>query len=154
MILNATTATFLKASCHSMPPSRERTWVANDSGVVSPEPRYAYFEHQGNHHRRNQHHGRAEAGGCVTVKDMNGKPIALNDPTLEDMQFTMAGPTTDYGYTSFGSDVTTPGYVARMARKELAIRAATAPTRSCTRFRPRPREPMPSAWNPSGWRTF
>jgi OmcA/MtrC family decaheme c-type cytochrome len=46
-----------------------------------------------------------------TVKDMKGNPIALNDPTLEDMQFTMAGPTTDYGYTSFGSDVTTPGYV-------------------------------------------
>ena len=48
---------------------------------------------------------------AYTVKDINGKPIALNDPTLEDLQFTMAGPTTDYGYTSFGSDVTTPGYV-------------------------------------------
>lgn len=48
---------------------------------------------------------------AYTVKDINGKPIALNDPTLEDIQFTMAGPTTDYGYTSFGSDVTTPGYV-------------------------------------------
>ena len=48
---------------------------------------------------------------AYTVKDINGKPIALTDPTLEDLQFTMAGPTTDYGYTSFGSDVTTPGYV-------------------------------------------
>jgi OmcA/MtrC family decaheme c-type cytochrome len=48
---------------------------------------------------------------AYTVKDINGKPIALNDPTLEDLQFTMAGPTTDYGNTSFGSDVTTPGYV-------------------------------------------
>jgi OmcA/MtrC family decaheme c-type cytochrome len=48
---------------------------------------------------------------AYTVKDMKGNPIALNDPTLEDMQFTMAGPTTDYGYTSFGSDVNTPGYV-------------------------------------------
>ncbi len=48
---------------------------------------------------------------AYTVKDLKGNPIALNDPTLEDMQFTMAGPTTDYGYTSFGSDVTTPGYV-------------------------------------------
>ena len=46
-----------------------------------------------------------------TVKDINGVPIALNDPTLEDMQFTLAGPTSDYGYTSFGSDVKTPGYV-------------------------------------------
>jgi OmcA/MtrC family decaheme c-type cytochrome len=48
---------------------------------------------------------------AYTVKDMNGKPISLNDPTLEDIQFTLAGPTTDYGSTSFGSDVTTPGYV-------------------------------------------
>jgi OmcA/MtrC family decaheme c-type cytochrome len=48
---------------------------------------------------------------AYTVKDINGKAIALNDPTLEDLQFTLAGPTTDYGYTSFGSDVTTPGYV-------------------------------------------
>ena len=48
---------------------------------------------------------------AYTVKDINGKTIALNDPTLEDLQFTLAGPTTDYGYTSFGSDVTTPGYV-------------------------------------------
>jgi OmcA/MtrC family decaheme c-type cytochrome len=46
-----------------------------------------------------------------TVQDINGKTIALNDPTLEDLQLTLAGPTTDYGYTSFGSDVTTPGYV-------------------------------------------
>jgi OmcA/MtrC family decaheme c-type cytochrome len=46
---------------------------------------------------------------AFTVKDVNGKPLALSD--LEDLQFTLAGPTTDYGYTSFGSDVTTPGYV-------------------------------------------
>jgi OmcA/MtrC family decaheme c-type cytochrome len=54
---------------------------------------------------------------AFTVKDVNGKPIALTDPTLEDLQFTMAGPTTDYGYTSFGSDVTTPGYVAEDGTK-------------------------------------
>jgi OmcA/MtrC family decaheme c-type cytochrome len=46
---------------------------------------------------------------AFTVKDINGNPIALAD--LEDLQFTLAGPTTDYGYTKFGSDVTTPGYV-------------------------------------------
>jgi OmcA/MtrC family decaheme c-type cytochrome len=44
-----------------------------------------------------------------TVKDTKGNALALS--ALEDLQFTMAGPTTDYGYTSFGSDVTTPGYV-------------------------------------------
>src|SRR5579863_2077540 len=46
---------------------------------------------------------------AYTVKDTNGNPLALS--ALEDLQFTLAGPTTDYGYTSFGSDVTTPGYV-------------------------------------------
>jgi len=46
---------------------------------------------------------------AYTVKDINGKPLALSD--LEDLQFTLAGPASDYGYTSFGSDVTTPGYV-------------------------------------------
>jgi OmcA/MtrC family decaheme c-type cytochrome len=46
---------------------------------------------------------------AYTVKDINGKPIPLAN--LEDLQFTLAGPTTDYGYTSFGSDVATPGYV-------------------------------------------
>jgi len=45
---------------------------------------------------------------AFTVKDINGNPLALS--ALEDLQFTLAGPTTDYGYTSFGSDVTTPGY--------------------------------------------
>ena len=46
---------------------------------------------------------------AYTVKDINGKALALAD--LEDLDLNMAGPTTDYGYTSFGSDVTTPGYV-------------------------------------------
>lgn len=47
---------------------------------------------------------------AFSVKDINGNPLALS--ALEDLQFTMAGPATDYGYTSFGSSVTTPGYVA------------------------------------------
>ena len=46
---------------------------------------------------------------AFTVKDINGNPLALS--SLEDLDFTMAGPTTDYGLpTSFGSGVTTPGY--------------------------------------------
>jgi len=45
---------------------------------------------------------------AFTVKDINGNPLTLS--SLEDLDFTMAGPTTDYGYTSFGSGVTTPGY--------------------------------------------
>jgi OmcA/MtrC family decaheme c-type cytochrome len=50
-----------------------------------------------------------------TVQDKSGKALALSN--LGSLSFTMAGPTTDYGYTSFGSDVTTPGYVTESALK-------------------------------------
>jgi OmcA/MtrC family decaheme c-type cytochrome len=48
-----------------------------------------------------------------TVKDKTGKTVALS--SLGSLTFTMAGPTSDYGYTSFGSDVTTSGYVSESA---------------------------------------
>jgi OmcA/MtrC family decaheme c-type cytochrome len=48
-----------------------------------------------------------------TVKDKGGKAVALS--SLGTLTFTMAGPTSDYGYTSFGSDVTTTGYVSESA---------------------------------------
>jgi OmcA/MtrC family decaheme c-type cytochrome len=47
------------------------------------------------------------------VQDNGGKPVALS--ALGSVSFTMAGPTSDYGYTSFGNDVTTPGYVTESA---------------------------------------
>jgi OmcA/MtrC family decaheme c-type cytochrome len=51
-----------------------------------------------------------------TVLDGSGKPLALSK--LSSISFTMAGPTTDYGYTSFGSDTaSTPGYVTESAAK-------------------------------------
>jgi OmcA/MtrC family decaheme c-type cytochrome len=50
-----------------------------------------------------------------TVLDSSGTAIALSK--LGSISFTMAGPTADYGYTSFGSDVTTPGYVTESASK-------------------------------------
>ncbi len=50
-----------------------------------------------------------------TVEDKNAKPVALS--ALGSISFTMAGPTTDYGYTSFGTGVTTPGYVTESAAK-------------------------------------
>ena len=43
------------------------------------------------------------------IQDKNGNGIAF--PTGGTISLTMAGPTSDYGYTSFGTDVTTPGYV-------------------------------------------
>jgi OmcA/MtrC family decaheme c-type cytochrome len=50
-----------------------------------------------------------------TVHDGSGNALALS--RLGSLSFTMAGPTTDYGYTSFGSDVKTPGYVTESALK-------------------------------------
>jgi OmcA/MtrC family decaheme c-type cytochrome len=48
-----------------------------------------------------------------TVKDSGGNAVPLS--ALGSLSLTMAGPTSDYGYTSFGSDVTTPGYVTESA---------------------------------------
>jgi OmcA/MtrC family decaheme c-type cytochrome len=48
-----------------------------------------------------------------TVKDNRGATVPLS--SLNNLSFVMAGPTTDYGYVSFGSDVTTPGYVSESA---------------------------------------
>ncbi len=48
-----------------------------------------------------------------TVKDKSGAAVPLD--RLNNLSLLMAGPTADYGYTSFGSDVTTPGYVSESA---------------------------------------
>ena len=49
-----------------------------------------------------------------TVRDNAGNGISMADLTggSNRLALVMAGPTSDYGYTSFGSDVTTPGYVS------------------------------------------
>jgi len=59
--------------------------------------------------------GSAGAAPAVTftVKDKSGNGVSLSK--LSSLSLTMAGPTADYGYTSFGSDVTTPGYVTESA---------------------------------------
>jgi OmcA/MtrC family decaheme c-type cytochrome len=49
---------------------------------------------------------------AFTLLDNNQKPIALS--ALGSLSFTMAGPTTDYGYTIFGA-AGTPGYVTESA---------------------------------------
>jgi len=47
-----------------------------------------------------------------TVRDNQGNGIPMSSfLSGGSLSLTMAGPTTDYGYTSFGSNVTTPGYV-------------------------------------------
>ncbi len=49
-----------------------------------------------------------------TIKDNSGAGIPMSQMTTTNsrLALVMAGPTSDYGYTSFGSDVTTPGYVS------------------------------------------
>lgn len=62
-----------------------------------------------------------------TVQDGNGNAMPLSQ--LGFLQFTMAGPTTDYGYTSFGSDTSgTPGYVTESALKAVCTNGACAYT--------------------------
>ncbi|HXM43203.1 MAG TPA: OmcA/MtrC family decaheme c-type cytochrome [Bryobacteraceae bacterium] len=61
---------------------------------------------------------------AFTVQDNNKNNIPLAQ--LSTLQFTMAGPTTDYGYTVFGT-ATTPGYVT-----ESALKAACSASGACT----------------------
>jgi len=51
------------------------------------------------------------------LKDSSGQPINANSLTTSPnkVSLVLVGPTTDYGYTSFGSDVTSPGYVSEAA---------------------------------------
>lgn len=61
-----------------------------------------------------------------TLKDDKGSSILLSK--VSTLQFTMAGPTSDYGYTSFGSDTAgTPGYVT-----ESALKTACNSSGACT----------------------
>jgi OmcA/MtrC family decaheme c-type cytochrome len=52
---------------------------------------------------------------AFTAKDNGGN--ALSPASLGSLSFTMGGPASDYGYTSFGADVATPGYVTESALK-------------------------------------
>jgi OmcA/MtrC family decaheme c-type cytochrome len=49
-----------------------------------------------------------------TSKDYAGNPVPMSALTTSPnrIALVMAGSTSDYGYTSFGTDVTTPGYVS------------------------------------------
>jgi OmcA/MtrC family decaheme c-type cytochrome len=62
-----------------------------------------------------------------TVKDNSGNPIPMSSFSTgsNSLSLTMAGPTKDYGYTSFGSGVTTPGYVTESATSATCAAAGT-----------------------------
>jgi OmcA/MtrC family decaheme c-type cytochrome len=51
----------------------------------------------------------------VTFAVKNNAGAAVPVSSLNNLSLLMAGPATDYGYTSFGSDVSTPGYVSESA---------------------------------------
>jgi len=59
-----------------------------------------------------------------TLLDSSSKPLPLAQ--MSSLTFMMAGPSTDYGYTSFGSTVTTPGYVTESAQATTTCSAAGA----------------------------
>ena len=67
-------------------------------------------------------------------------------PSLGFLQFTMAGPTTDYGYTSFGSDTASHARLRDRERHQgqPAVLAALALTPSPTPFRRAPQGLIPS----------
>ena len=54
-----------------------------------------------------------------TLKDSSGNPLAASSLVggSNRLAAVLAGPTSDYGYTNFGSDVTTHGYVSEDATK-------------------------------------
>jgi OmcA/MtrC family decaheme c-type cytochrome len=61
--------------------------------------------------------GTAGSAPVVSFTVLNSKGAAVPLATLGSISFTMAGPTTDYGYTIFGTNTGTPGYVTESAAK-------------------------------------
>jgi OmcA/MtrC family decaheme c-type cytochrome len=71
---------------------------------------------------------------AFTLTDNSKKPVPLS--ALGSLSFTMAGPTTDYGYTIFGSSTSTPGYVTESALAKSTCDANGACTYSFTNVVP------------------
>ncbi len=59
--------------------------------------------------------GTAGKAPTVTFTVLNNAKAAVPLSALSSISFTMAGPTTDYGYTIFGTNTSTPGYVTESA---------------------------------------
>lgn len=69
--------------------------------------------------------GTAGKAPTVTFTLTNNAGAGVPISALGSLSLTMAGPTTDYGYTSFGSNVTTPGYVTESATAATCNAAGT-----------------------------
>jgi OmcA/MtrC family decaheme c-type cytochrome len=61
--------------------------------------------------------GTAGTAPTVNFTVLNNAKAAVPLSQLSSISFTMAGPTTDYGYTIFGTSTSTPGYVTESASK-------------------------------------
>lgn len=59
--------------------------------------------------------GTAGSKPLVTFKLTDNNGNGVSPKLLGSLSLNMSGPTTDYGLTNFGSDVTTPGYVSESA---------------------------------------
>jgi OmcA/MtrC family decaheme c-type cytochrome len=71
---------------------------------------------------------------AFTVTNKAGAPVPLS--TLGSLSFTMAGPTSDYGYTIFGTNTSTPGYVTESAAATSNCSTAGACTYKFTNIVP------------------
>jgi OmcA/MtrC family decaheme c-type cytochrome len=71
--------------------------------------------------------GTAGNAPTVTFTVLNNAKAAVPLSALSSISLTMAGPTTDYGYTIFGTNTSTPGYVT-----ESASAATCSATGTCT----------------------
>ena len=72
--------------------------------------------------------GAAGTAPTVTFTVLNNAGAAIPLSKLGSISATMAGPTTDYGTTNFGSGVTTPGYVT----ESMATAATCSASGTCT----------------------
>lgn len=70
-----------------------------------------------------------------TLTDNKGNGVPTS--ALGSLSLTMAGPTTDYGYTIFGTSTSTPGYVTESATKTATCSAGGACTYTFTNVVPK-----------------
>ena len=137
------------ANCHI--PQGELEFDASIQGAhMIPQRVRDRARHRGRYRQSGKRRRRPEAHRHVHAARFPGQrhPDQLPWPTSPNrISLILAGPTTDYGYTNFGSDVTTPGYVSETPRHHRQVRATTAPapTPSPTPFRRTRKAPSPSA---------
>jgi OmcA/MtrC family decaheme c-type cytochrome len=98
----------------SMLPLWARMWCLPTPALYPQNPDTQISRPPTRHHQRDQYAAGQTPTVTFTLQDDNGNNIPLSQAST--LEFTIAGPTTDYGYTSFGSGTSsTPGYVTESA---------------------------------------